>query len=85
MICYSLGTMRRFLIIAIAGGVFAATTAWAHNTGQEARTPQQCAKLPGTVKAGMRAHCLKCITIAKNHYHPENPKGKRCRPDNGQP
>jgi hypothetical protein len=35
---------------------------------------------------GERAQCLACVARPeKHHYHPDYPKGKRCRPDNGKP
>jgi hypothetical protein len=55
----------------------------AHWTGNERRTVAQCEKLDskGKVKA-----CIRCVQkTPPHHYHPLNPKGQRCRPNNGKP
>jgi hypothetical protein len=60
--------------------------ALAHDTGHESRTPADCEKLPGTAAKGERGECLKCVARPqKHHFHPDNPVGKRCRPDDGKP
>lgn len=59
-----------------------ATSALAHNTGHESRTPAQCERLP----TPERQACVQCVTRPlKHHYHPDYPAGARCRPDNGKP
>jgi hypothetical protein len=70
------------LTVLIAGG----SSTWAHSNGHESRTVAECERLPGTVEAGERAQCLKCVQRPKkHHYHPDYPAGDRCRPDDGKP
>jgi hypothetical protein len=70
-----------FLALALS-----AAPALAHSNGHESRTPAECERLPGTQKAGERAHCLQCVARpVKHHFHPDYPAGQRCRPDNGKP
>jgi hypothetical protein len=78
--------MRRWVVTSagLLGLAFAAPL-WAHSTGHESRTPQQCELLPGTNSEGERGQCLKCVARPKKHYHPDYPAGKRCRPDDGKP
>ena len=64
--------------------------ALAHDTGHESRAPAQCEVLPGTASRGLRANCLRCVSKTgrrgrRFHFHPDNPRGRRCRPDNGRP
>ncbi len=50
----------------------------AHSTGHEARSAEQCAKLP----APQDKTCQSCVSRpTKHHYHPDLPPGQRCRPD----
>ncbi len=76
-------------VVAVLGFSFVllcSAVAFAHSTGHESRTVAGCEKLPGTASKGERAQCLRCIQRAKpHHYHPDYPKGNRCRPDNGKP
>ncbi|HEY5242365.1 MAG TPA: hypothetical protein VIJ22_12890 [Polyangiaceae bacterium] len=75
------------------------TVAFAHSTGNERRNGVQCDALAKDPKYGANeaAWCHTCIDGApkscgatpadKNlcHYHPGDPAGTRCRPDNGKP
>jgi hypothetical protein len=72
--------------LALLGIVSFPVLALAHSTGHESRTVAECERLPGTQMEGERAQCLKCVTRpVKHHYHPDYPRGERCRPDNGKP
>jgi hypothetical protein len=79
-----LRTLSLFLVsftVTLAGSLV-----FAHSTGHESRTVGECERLPGTAKEGERAQCIKCVTRPKkHHYHPDNPEGNRCRPDDGKP
>lgn len=80
--------MRRIASLLVVSflGVSAGSQVFAHSTGHESRTVGDCERLPGTAKEGERAQCIKCVTRAKkHHYHPDNPAGDRCRPDDGKP
>jgi hypothetical protein len=60
--------------------------AFAHSTGHESRTVEECERLPGTATEGERGHCLQCVQRPKkHHYHPDYPAGNRCRPDDAKP
>lgn len=77
------GLMVAGLAAALLG---AAPRAVAHSNGHESRTVAECERLPGTQNEGERAQCLRCVSRPeKHHYHPDYPKGERCRPDNGKP
>ncbi len=77
---------RRAFAVLVLSFVLLGSVAFAHSTGHESRTVAGCEKLPGTASKGERAQCLRCIQRPKpHHYHPDYPKGQRCRPDNGQP
>ena len=81
--------MKKFtwsLGILIGAALLGAPGVLGHSTGHESRTVADCEKLPGTKEAGERGQCLKCVARPmKHHYHPDNPPGDRCRPDNGKP
>jgi hypothetical protein len=79
--------LRVYLVELVAALVLVgAPIALAHDNGHESRTVADCEKLPGTEKAGERSQCLACVARPeKHHYHPDYPRGKRCRPDNGKP
>jgi hypothetical protein len=87
-----------FALAAVLGAM--GTVALAHSTGDERRNGAQCDALTTDKKYGPKdaALCHACIdgmpktcgaTTAnganKCHYHPGNPAGTRCRPDNGKP
>lgn len=75
--------MKRIIValtFSLLGGV-----AIAHHTGHESRTVADCEKLPGTQKEGMRSACLACVTRPKpHHFHPDDVKGERCNPNDGE-
>ena len=79
--------------IALVGvlGAFG-SVAFAHHTGHECRTHDECNKQPNTnPNDNLRLECNNCV--AENdgkpkpavHWHPDYEKGKRCRPDDGKP
>jgi hypothetical protein len=81
--------------------VATATVASAHSTGNERRTGATCDALYKDPKYGPNeaAWCHTCIDGMPQscgglsasppskacHYHPGDPAGTRCRPDNGKP
>jgi len=70
----------RTMLFAIT--LLATPLALAHSTGDEARTPEQCAKFAPP----MRGHCLECVGRPRpHHFHPGAPAGARCRPNDGRP
>jgi hypothetical protein len=78
--------MRNVFVIALIAIAAWAAPARAHSNGHESRTVADCEKLPGTEKTGERANCVACVTRKeKHHFHPDNPAGDRCRPDDGKP
>ncbi len=80
--------MRRIvpLLLILFAGASAGSLVFAHSNGHESRTVAECERLPGSAKEGERSQCIKCVTRKeKHHYHPDNPAGNRCRPDDGKP
>jgi hypothetical protein len=77
----------RFVGLSVGFFLVGAGAVLAHSTGHESRTAADCEKLPGTASRGERGNCLKCVQRPKGkwHFHPDYPKGKRCRSDNGKP
>ena len=63
-----------------AAAFFLCTTgaAWAHPTGNERRTKEDCERLEkGMNKHKMKA-CMTCVGKEGHHFHPAGKKGKRC-------
>jgi hypothetical protein len=70
-----IGTCAAALVLSGAGA------AWAHPTGNERRSDEDCHRFErGMTKHKLKA-CMTCVKKGGHHFHPDGKKGHRCMAD----